>query len=51
MVSVLLILIAVRQGPTVLAVSVDCWGCLNIFLFSRPYLFSSFLSVGDDPLS
>ena len=43
-VSVLLILIAIRQGPTVLAVSVDCWGCLNIFYsLARIFFLPSYL--------
>ena len=41
--------ITVGQGPTVLVVGVG-GGCLDIFTFIYPFLFSFSLSLGDSPI-
>ena len=46
---VLLIWVAVGQGPTALAVGAG-WGCLDSFYFRLSFLFSFSLSLGDGPI-
>ena len=46
---VLLVWIRVGQGPTALAVGAG-GGCLDFFYFHLSFLFSFFLSLGDDPI-